>query len=181
VPQPESSKPGPPKAGGPFLILVPIALTVVAILQNTRYAPLTAQNAVPLWEAAIAAIAAVYVLRSGWGRDQAWQSEQRALGTDDNTYYAPRRRAITDTSAFAGAIAAGLWWGASSWILFYQGFRRRRGTTALLDFEISVLVGILAGSVIGAAIGLILGEFWQRYHRRQRLARRNQNVTGPSA
>jgi hypothetical protein len=124
-----------------------------------------------LWKSVAAAFGAWFVLRSGWGRPETHALEQRALGTVANTFYPPRREGITVALTLTGGLSGALWWGATAWLPLVQGMQRKAAGRALVNLEISVLVGVLAGGMVGAALGLAAGEMWERSHRRRRTAR----------
>lgn len=88
------------------------------------------------------------------------------------TFYAPRRRTITESCAVAGGVLGALWRGASTWLLLLRGIRRRNATGGLFDLEWSVVKGAVVGVLVGAAIGWIVGFLWERWHRRRREVRR---------
>jgi hypothetical protein len=152
-----------------FLLGVLVLLTAVLVAQETRYALIVKQKTGELWGWVTAAIVAVLVLRSGRWRGGDWRRDQLALGTLSNSFYEPRRRALTDGGAVAGGVAGGLWWGISTWAALWRGMLRGTTNRGLLSFEASVVVGILAGGVIGAVLGLFAGNIWERLHRRRRL------------
>jgi tetrahydromethanopterin S-methyltransferase subunit C len=154
-----------------FLYLAVGIVTVVLVLQHTKQAMLPATQTPVLWAAEIAMIASVFVLRSGWGRDSGWASEQERLGTLANNFYEPRRQALSEGFTVGGGVLGALWWAAATWSVVLFGMRRKVATRGLLDFEIAALVGALVGGVIGAVIGLVVGHFWEKRHRRRRMER----------
>jgi hypothetical protein len=150
------------------MLVILVLLVVVLALQYTRYALLVTRNNTALWITVGSALTGMVILRSGWGSGDDWEAGQRALGTLSNSYYQPRRRALTDGGAILGGVLGATWWGASSLILLFAGMRRHVAARGLFDFEVSVLVGALAGGVVGAVIGTAAGNLWERRHRRQR-------------
>lgn len=159
-------------AGVWLLLAVLVILTVVTILQQTRHAMLPARNGTALWISVASAIVAVLLLRSGLGTGGNWVEEQAKLGTIANSFYPPRREAITEGGAVLGGVIGALWWGASSWVLLMQGMRHHAANRGLLDFEVSAIVGALAGAVDGAVVGLFVGWLWEWQHRRRRQSAR---------
>jgi hypothetical protein len=153
------------------LLYILLLLAVIVVSQETKWASIPASHYVLLYESVAAALAAWFLLRSGWGRPERHLAEQRALGTIANTFYPPRRDGITMALTLVGGMAGGMWWGATAWLPLVQGMQRKAAGHALMNLEISVLVGVLAGGMVGAAIGLTVGEMWERSHRRRRLAR----------
>ncbi len=147
-----------------------LAVTSVLVLQNTKRALLPAKETPLLWAAEIAGIAAVLVLRSGWGRDSKWQAEQRELGTLANNYYEPRREALINGGAIAGGVFAALWWGLAAWGVMFYGMQRGVAMSGEVDFMVAILMGAITGGLIGAVCGLATGHFWERRHRRRRLS-----------
>jgi hypothetical protein len=155
-----------------WLLYVALAVvTLVLVLQNTKQAMLPPTQTRVLWAAEIAVIAGVLLLRSGWGRDSQWVSQQERLGTLANNFYEPRRQALSEGFAVGGGVLGGLWWAMATWSVVLFGMRRKVATRGLLDFEISALVGALVGGVIGAVVGLVIGHFWEKRHRRRRVER----------
>jgi len=125
-----------------------------------------------LWAAEIAVLAAVLVLRSGWGRDLRWAEAQSEIGTLANDYYEPRREMLTNGFAVAGGVLGGLWWATATWGVLLTGVRRNVAGRGLADFETAAVAGAITGSIIGAAIGLAVGHVWETRHRRRRVAQR---------
>lgn len=154
-----------------LLYLALAVVTVVVVLQNTKQAMLPPTQTHVLWGAEAAMIASVLLLRSGWGRDSGWVSEQERLGTLANDFYEPRRQALSEGFTVGVGVLGGLWWAAATWSVVLFGMRRKVATRGLFDFEISALVGALVGGVIGAVIGLVIGHFWEKRHRRRRMKR----------
>jgi hypothetical protein len=150
------------------LLLVLALLTGVVVAQETKWAPIPKGNETLLWVSMAFALAAWFVLRSGWGRPERHAAEQAAMGTISNSYYLPRRDAILNGFTIAGGILGSMWWGATSWLVLVRGIERRTAAHGLINLQISVAVGVLAGGLIGAAAGLAIGEYWERRHRRQR-------------
>lgn len=146
-----------------------VLLTAIVAVQGTHYALIVRQKTGELWASVFAAVCAVIVLRSGIARGGGWRSSQLALGTVSNSYYAPRRRWLTDGGAVIGGVAGGLWWGVSTWAVLWRGMLRGTTNRGLLSFEVGVVVGVLAGGLVGAVLGLIVGDVWERLHRRRRL------------
>lgn len=146
---------------------------LVAVLgaQDTRHAVIVARHVSALWTSVVAALAAVILLRSGWGVSAPRTREQLEFGTLENSFYEPRRQAAQAGGAVLGGVAGALWWGVNSWILMFTGMRRHQAVRGLWDFELSVLVGIASGALVGAALGLVAGYLWEHRHRRRR--RRN--------
>lgn len=159
-------------AGMWLLLGVLIILTAVTVLQETRYAMLARTHTVALWVSVGTALLAVLLLRSGLGTGGNWVAAQARLGTIANSYYPPRREAITEGGALLGGVFGALWWGLSSWGLLLQGMRHHAANRGFFDFEMSAVVGALAGAVDGAVIGLLAGWLWERHHRRKRQAAR---------
>jgi len=149
-----------------------IILTAITVVQGTRYALLSRMNNTALWISVGSAVIAVLLLRSGLGGGGDWVNEQARLGTIANTYYPPRREALTEGGAVLGGVIGALWWGASSWGLLMQGMRYHAANRGLFEFELSAIVGALSGALDGAVIGLLVGWLWERQHRRRRLAAR---------
>jgi hypothetical protein len=147
-----------------------LVVTSVLVLQKTKYALLPAKQTPLLWAAELAGIAAVLVLRSGWGRNSKWQDEQREIGTLANNYYEPRREALINGGAIAGGVFAALWWATATWSVMFYGMRRGVAMSGEVDFMIAVLMGAITGGLIGAVCGLAAGHFWERRHRRRRLS-----------
>ncbi len=150
------------------LLAVLVLLAAAVVAQETRWAPLPASNTGLLWASVMVAIAAYFVLRSGWGRAAGHLAEQRALGTISNSYYGPRRTAIIGGFTVGGGIAGALWWGATSWLTLVRGIQRTSAARGLINLQIAVTVGILAGGIVGGAVGLAVGEWWERHHRARR-------------
>jgi hypothetical protein len=153
------------------LLIVLALLTAAVVAQETRWAPIPKSNTSLLWMSVTAAIAAYFVLRSGWGRAPKHTAEQHALGTISNSYYEPRREALLSGFTIAGGIAGALWWGATSWLILVRGIQKTTAAHGLIDLQISVTVGALAGGMVGAAAGLAIGEWWERRHRHRRAIR----------
>jgi len=153
------------------LLPVLLLLTAAVVAQETRWAPIPASNTNLLWLSVGAAIAAYFVLRSGWGRPSTHAAEQRALGTISNSYYEPRRSAVLSGFTIGGGILGAMWWGATSWVVLVRAIQRMSAARGLINLEISVTVGVLAGGIVGAAIGLAVGEWWERRHRQRRASR----------
>ncbi|HEX7020800.1 MAG TPA: hypothetical protein VF159_12350 [Gemmatimonadaceae bacterium] len=152
-----------------WLSLVAIALlTAIVVLQQTPQALLPPRREAALWGWTTVALLAVLFLRAGLADGSHWRRAQLELGTISNSYYEPRRRALTDGGAVFGAIAGALWWGATTWTVLVTGLRHRMPARGLLWLETSLLVGILAGGLIGAVGGRVLGEVWERRHRQRR-------------
>ena len=153
------------------LVYVLLLLTVIVVSQETKWASVPASHTALLWKSVAAAFAAWFILRSGWGRPERHSDEQRAIGTVANTFYPPRREGITMGLTFVGGLLGAMYWGATAWLPLVRAMQRKAAGHALLNLEISVLVGVLAGGMVGAAIGLAVGEVWERSHRRRRLER----------
>jgi hypothetical protein len=153
-----------------LLIGVLVVLTMITVLQQTRHALLPARNATALWISVASAVIAVLVLRSGLGTGGDWTAAQARLGTIANTYYPPRREAITEGGAVLGGVIGALWWGATSWSLLMQGMRHHAANRGFLGLEVSTVFGALSGAVDGAVVGLLAGWVWERWHRRRRHA-----------
>ena len=145
-----------------------VLLVVVLALQDTPHAVIVARHTPALWVAVVSALAGVIILRSGWGRSEERTERQLEFGTLQNSYYQPRRAALTHGAAVLGGVAGALWWGMESWLLLFTGMRRHQAVRGLFDFEMSVLVGALAGGVVGATLGLASGHLWEQRHRRKR-------------
>ncbi|HUX34590.1 MAG TPA: hypothetical protein VMV51_12045 [Gemmatimonadaceae bacterium] len=165
-----------PTAAQWLMFAVLIFLVTVLALQDTTHAVIMAKHTTALWVSVVSALAGVILLRSGWGRSEARTEKQLEFGTLQNSFYQPRRDALTQGAAVCGGVAGALWWGVSSWMLMFAGMRRHQATRGLWDFEISVLVGALAGAVVGATLGLIAGHVWEQRHRRDR---RDQGLAKP--
>ena len=153
------------------LLYILLLLAIIVVSQETKWASIPSSHDLLLWESVAVAFAAWFVLRSGWGRPERHAAEQRAMGTVANTFYPPRREGITMAVTLIGGLLGGMWWGATAWLPLVQGMQRKAAGHALVNLEISVLVGVLAGGMVGAAAGLTAGEVWERSHRRRRLAR----------
>ena len=154
----------------PYRIGALVSLVLVVLLQETRWALLASRNEWPLLASAAIASLAVLVLGSGWGRGAHAADDQRALGTISNSFYEPRRQALREGGAVLGGVLGALYWGLTSWLALVSGLERERVARGLLGLQIASAVGIVAGALAGAAIGLALGEWWERAHRRRRLA-----------
>lgn len=159
-----------PTIGQWLMFAVLLFLVTVLVLQDTKHAVIMAKHTTALWVSVVSALAGVIVLRSGWGRSEERTEKQLEFGTLQNSFYQPRRDALTQGAAVFGGVAGALWWGVSSWMLMFTGMRRHQATRGLWDFEMSVLVGALAGAVVGATLGLIAGHVWEQRHRRDRRA-----------
>jgi len=162
------SRRGIPKDGRWYVAAALIVLVVVLSLQYTTHRLILPRMRSALWMSVTGAFAGALVLMSGWGRGGNPRNRQNEIGTLDNSFYEPRRVAITESGAVLGGVAGALWWGASTWVVFFNGMSRGTSTNALVDFEAAVVVGALAGGVVGAALGLAAGFAWERHHRRQR-------------
>ncbi|MEP6492512.1 MAG: hypothetical protein ABJF01_07535 [bacterium] len=173
MPSQESQSPG---LGMWLLQLVMIVITSVLVLQNTKQALLPAKQTPLLWIAELVTIAGVLFLRSGWGRDTKWADEQAQLGTLANNFYEPRRDALISGTAIGLGVLGALWWALATWGLVFTGMRRGVPGRALIDFQVAALVGAITGGVVGAALGLVVGHFWEKRHRRQRLARQTRHA-----
>jgi hypothetical protein len=154
-----------------LLLVAMLVVTTVLVFQYTKQAMLPAAQTKVLWAAELSTIAGVLVLRSGLWRDSTWASEQARLGTLANNFYEPRREALVNGFAVGLGALVGLWWAAATWSVLFFGARRGVVSRGLFDFEIAAAVGAATGGVLGAVIGLAIGEWWERRHRRQRLAR----------
>lgn len=148
------------------------ALTLILVLQKTKYAMLYARQTPVLWAAELAVLASTLLLRSGLWRDSGWREEQARLGTLANNFYPPRRDALVNGVAVGTGVLAGLWWGLATWGAVLGGMRRGVMANGLADFEVATLAGVIAGGSVGAAIGLGIGHVWERRHRRQRADQR---------
>ena len=84
------------------------------------------------------------------------------------SYYAPRRTIIWESTALAGGLLLALWRGATQWILLLRGIRRRNAVGGLWQLEWSIVKGAVVGALIGAVVGWIIGYFWERWHRHRR-------------
>ena len=153
------------------LLYILLLLAIIVVSQETRWASVPASHTALLWESVAAAFVAWFVLRSGWGRPETHTAEQRAMGTVANTFYPPRREGISMGATFIGGLLGAMYWGATAWLPLVKAMQRKAAGHALLNLEISVLVGVLAGGMVGAAVGLAAGELWERSHRRRRLER----------
>jgi hypothetical protein len=158
------------------LQLALLAVTSILILQNTKRALLPAKQTPVLWAAEGAAIAAVLVLRSGWGRDAQWAEDQGELGTLANNFYEPRREALTNGGAIAGGVVAALWWATATWGVMFYGMRRGVPASGMIDFIVAALAGAVTGGLVGAVLGLAGGHLWERRHRRRRLERQTSHA-----
>ena len=143
-----------------------VVLVAILALQYTSHRLILPALKRALWVSVGGALFGAAILFSGWGRTG--DAGADALGTLSNSYYQPRREAATAGGALFGGVIGALWWGATSWIVFYNGMTRGTTTNALLDFEVAVVVGALAGAIMGATLGLACGFLWERRHRRQR-------------
>jgi hypothetical protein len=149
-----------------------LVVSSVLVLQKTkRHALLPAKETPVLWAAELADIAAVLVLRSGWGRNTDWAAEQGALGTLANDYYEPRRDALVAGGAVAGGVLAALWWATATWSVMFYGMRRGVAAAGEIDFMVAALMGAISGGLVGAVAGLAAGHVWERRHRRRRVSR----------
>lgn len=154
------------------------ALVLLLALQESRWPPLPAERTAPLWVSTLLGLGAAIGLASGCGDDERAAEEQAALGTDSNSFYAPRRRVLTEGGAVVGGIAGAIWWGASSWLVLGTGIQRGTAGRGLMALELAILAGAIAGSLIGALAGHLVGRAWEVRHRRERLKRRLQVVRG---
>ncbi|HEY5218876.1 MAG TPA: hypothetical protein VIJ16_03655 [Gemmatimonadaceae bacterium] len=161
----------PREYGSWVMFAVLVFLVVVLRLQDTRHAVIVAKHTAALWVSVLSALTGVIILRSGWGRSHERTDRQLEFGTLENSFYQPRRQALTQGAAVFGGVVGALWWGFESWLLLYTGMRRHQPVRGLLDFELSVLVGALAGAVVGATLGLVAGQLWERRHRQRRRER----------
>jgi len=148
-----------------------VLVTTVLVLQHTKQALLPAVQTKVLWAAELAIIAGALLLQSGLWRDTDWSAEQSRLGTLANNFYEPRREALINGFAVGGGLLFSLWWAVATWSVVFFAARRGVVGRGLFDFEIAAAVGAATGGVVGAVIGLGIGEWWERRHRRQRLAR----------
>jgi hypothetical protein len=153
------------------LQLALLVVTSVLVLQNTKLAFLPAKETPVLWAAEGLVIAAVLILRSGWGRDARWAEEQGELGTLANNYYEPRREALVNGGAIALGVFVALWWATATWSVMFYGMRRGVPARGTVDFVVAALMGAITGGLVGAVLGLAGGHFWERRHRRRRLTR----------
>lgn len=158
-------------ATGASLPLAILVVTSVLGLQSTKHALLPAKQTPALWAAELVGIAAVLVLRSGWGRDTNWTAEQRELGTLANNFYEPRREALINGGAVGVGVFVSLWWALSTWSVMFSNMRRHTAATGEIDFMVAALVGAITGGLVGAVGGLAAGHVWENRHRRQRHAR----------
>ena len=131
------------------MLLIVIVLVSTLALQYTRYPLLMARNNTLLWICTVGSIICILILRSSLGQSANEDTHQADLGTLSNSFYPPRRRAITDGGAILGGVLGGLFWGASSWIIMFMAMRRHAGARGLFDLEMSVVVGALSGGVLG--------------------------------
>jgi len=154
------------------LSLALITMTAIVVLQKTKQAMLPAKQTPLLWAAEIAVIIGVFVLRSGWGRDNKWSQAQGELGTLANNFYEPRRAIFSNGFAVTGAVFCAFFWGLATWSVILGGMRRGVMTRGLVDFEVSALAGAITGGVVGAVVGLAAGHVWETRHRRRRMASR---------
>ena len=152
-----------------WLSLIAIALlTIIVMVQQTPHALLPPRRETALWGWTAAAVLAVLFLRAGFADDRDWRRAQQELGTLSNSFYEPRRRALTDGGTVLGAVVGALWWGATTWTVLVTGIRHSMPARGLLWHETSLLVGVLAGGLIGAVGGRVVGELWERRHREHR-------------
>jgi hypothetical protein len=166
--QPSARRPTPLEDGLWAIVVATTVLVAILALQYTKHRLILPAMKSALWVSVVGAFAGAALLLSGWGRTSEVDAAQLGLGTSANTFYHPRRESITNGGALFGGVAGALWWGASSWIVFFRGMTRGTTTNALVDFEVSVVVGALAGALIGAALGRAGGYVWERRHRGQR-------------
>lgn len=148
-----------------------VVMTVVVVLQETKYAKLPRSQTTLLWGAEVVSILAALVLRSGTMRDSRWRQEQERLGTIANDFYEPRRAQLTQGFAIGVGIFGGLWWALATWSVVFRGMRRSTETRGLDSFEVAALCGVLTGALVGGVIGLVVGHVWEGWHRRSRQAR----------
>jgi hypothetical protein len=153
------------------LLIVLVLLTGIVLSQETKWATIPASHTALLWKSVGLTLVSWFVLRSGWGRPETHAAEQRAMGTVANTYYLPRREAISSAFTLLGGMAGAMWWGSTAWLTLVRGIERKAPARGLINLEMSVVVGVLAGGMIGATLGLVIGELWERSHRRRRVAR----------
>lgn len=147
-----------------------MVLTGIVMVQQTGHALLPPRREPALWGWTVAGLVSLLFLLAGIAADRDWREAQEALGTISNSYYEPRRRAVTDGGAVLGAVSGALWWGATTWTALVTGIRHRAPGSGLLWLESSVIVGALAGGLLGAAGGRVAGELWERRHRKRRRA-----------
>jgi hypothetical protein len=148
-----------------------LLVTIVLVLQKTKYALLPSKETPALWAAEFTVIACVLILRSGWARDTHWQTEQGDLGTLANNFYEPRRDALISGTAIGFGVFGALWWAIATWSVVFYGMRRHVAGHGFFDFAIAALMGAITGGLLGAVAGLAAGHWWEQRHRRQRLAR----------
>jgi hypothetical protein len=159
----------------PFIVLA--VDTIVLVLQRTKHhALLPAAQTKLLWAAVLVSLACAIILRSGWGRDSAWNGAQQRLGTLANNFYEPRRAALINGWTIGVAVLGGLWWGTATWSVVLFGMRRGVEGQGLIDFEVATTLGALTGGMVGAVIGLAAGHQWEKRHRRARLDRASANA-----
>ena len=153
------------------LVAILAFLTAIVVAQETKWAPIPKSNTALLWATVGVAMVGYFFLRSGWGKPENHSAEQRALGTTSNSYYEPRRAALLTAFTIGGGLLGAMWWGATSWVILVRGIQRETSAHGLINLQISVVVGALAGGIVGASFGVIVGEWWERRHRRNRVAR----------
>ena len=146
-----------------------VALCVVLAAQESKHALLPKTWTTKLWVAVLAAFGGAVLLRSNWRRDREWSREQLELGTLSNSFYAPRREAITQGFCVFGGVFVGLWWGLANWSVLLSGIRQSHANRGLLGLETATLVGAITGGILGAVIGRYVGDVWEHRHRRRRL------------
>lgn len=154
-----------------------VILTIIVLVQTSRNAWLPPMKTDEMVVTVLLAAISAAILRSEWGKSgegeqiEAPRAEQVALGTISNSFYGPRRRALTEGFAVGGGVLLGLWWGVSTWVILLTFMRHKNTDRGLWGLEIAVLVGVLCGGMIGAAIGRLVGNIWETRHRRRRLER----------
>jgi hypothetical protein len=147
-------------------LVVPLAVLAV---QDTRWSLLPADREPALWATVLLAFAGAIVLRAGWLHESRTARRQEELFTASNSFYEPRRRAMTESGAVIGGLAGALWWGVTAWIVLGHALWRGAGTRGLFELETAVIVGAIAGTIDGAVLGRAAGWVWERRHRRRRM------------
>jgi hypothetical protein len=153
-----------------------LLVTIVLVLQKTKTALLPSRETPVMWAAEVTVIACVLILRSGWARDIDWQTEQGDLGTLANNFYEPRRDALINGAAIGFGVFGALWWAIATWSVVFYGMQRHVAGHGFFDFIVAALMGAITGGSLGAVVGLTAGHWWERRHRRERLARQARHA-----
>jgi len=154
-----------------LMLFALVVLTLITMVQFTYRAMLPPMKTEELILTVIATVFAAVALRSGWARGDDRITEQAAIGTISNSFYDPRRKALTEGGAVLGGVVGGLWWGVSTWVILLTGMRHSDILLGMRGYEVAVLVGVLSGGMIGALAGRLVGNIWENAHRRRRMGK----------